>query len=137
MTIDIKTLVVHFIEDRVGTQKAIDGYMKSYAFTRKYALTYKEFQKDFPKIKPHAVVLDYDLRDGTYHEEVYRDVMAARKREDRYIGLIAVTVQDPFEKIKKILKSTGYESIFYNDGTEAFYLDLVAEFNKIQQKLTE
>lgn len=137
MTIDIKTIVVHFIEDRVSTQKSIDSYMQSYAFTRKYAFTYKEFQKDFPKIKPHVVVLDYDLADGTYHEEVYNDVMAARKRENRYIGLIAVTALDPFDKIKKILKSTGYESIFYNDGTENFYLDLVAEFSKIQQKLTK
>lgn len=137
MTVDIKTLIVHFIEDREGTQQAIDGYMETYAFTRKYAFTYDEFKKDFPKIKPHAVVLDYDLADGAFHEEVYRDVMEARENENRYIGLIAVTAQDPFIKIKKILKSAGFEHVFYNDGGEAFYLDLIAEFNRIQQKLIE
>lgn len=134
---DVKSLIVLFVEDRPGTRSAIDGFMMGYAFVREYASSYEEFLQMFPVVKPHAVVLDYDLPGGAYHSEVYTIVEQEKMKSSRHIELIGVTAQDPFENIKKILKATGFKKIFYNDGTEEFYLDLIAEFHKTLDKINE
>ncbi|MGH2611969.1 MAG: response regulator [Rhabdochlamydiaceae bacterium] len=129
------TLKVLFVEDKPLVQKSIEGYMREYAFVREFVTDLPEFRVKFPRFKPDAVVVDYDLKSGRYYNEIFQIIDAESRQTNRFIGLVGVTGLDPFPKIKKEFISAGYHAAFFDNGTEDFYLDLVGTFGKFQDQL--
>jgi len=57
------------------------------------------------------------------------------KKTSSFIGLIGVTVYEPFADIQKDFTSAKFHSSFFDDGSKDFFLDVIAEFYKIAKKL--
>ena len=133
----VLTIKVLFVEDKPDVQDAINGFMNEYPYDRQFAIDFEEFKIKFSSYNPDVVVVDYDLKSGHFYNEIFSIVNAKSKADNRIIGLIGVTAVDPFPDIQKIFLKAGYDSAYYNDDTEALILDLVSEFNKIQEKINK
>ncbi len=131
----VLTMKVLFVEDKHDVQVAIDGFMKEYSYDREFAIDFDEFKIKFSSYNPDIVVVDYDLKNGHFYNEIFSIVNAKSKIDNRIIGLIGVTAVDPFADIKKTFLKAGFDNAYYNDDTEALVLDLVSEFAKIQEKI--
>lgn len=132
---NVITIKVMFVEDKPVVQKNIERYMEEYAFTREFAFDLTEFQFKFPRFKPDAVVVDYDLSAGKYHKEIFQICDVESRQTGRFIGLVGVTAIDPFPKIMKEFLSTGYHNAFFDDGRPEFYLNLISMFTKFQDHI--
>jgi CheY-like chemotaxis protein len=130
------TTKVLFVEDREPVRVAIYEYMQEFPFTVEFAKDYEEFKKKCDG-SFSVIVVDFDLGYKTSFQQIALDVKRKiQLNGGKYIDTIGATSIEPFNDVRKKFLKAGYARVYENNGSDQFYLDLVARFNDVAQMRT-